>query len=198
MLRNIVSFIRKLWYFCCGHLLTIFRYDRKYLASRWFSGKMHGFFSVGWQWVVTDAIMCSLMQVNRGVPWPVSARTTVIGHKNIEFHPDDLNNFQSFGCYYQGIGRIVMGQGTYIAPNVGIITSNHDPTDLNRHVEPKPVLLGERCWIGMNSVILPGVILGDNTIVGAASIVTHSFPEGHCVLAGNPAKVIKIVPHKKG
>jgi len=43
----------------------------------------------------------------------------------------------------------------------------------------------------MNAVILPGVVLGDFTIVGAGAIVTKSFPEGYCVIAGNPAKVIR-------
>jgi len=50
--------------------------------------------------------------------------------------------------------------------------------------------LGERCWIGMNSIILPGVRLGDGTIVGAGSVVTHSFPGGQVMIAGNPAKII--------
>lgn len=43
----------------------------------------------------------------------------------------------------------------------------------------------------MNVVILPGVVLGTRTIVGAGSIVTKSFPDGYCILAGNPAKIIK-------
>ena len=43
----------------------------------------------------------------------------------------------------------------------------------------------------MNSVILPGVVLGEHTVVGAGSIVTKSFPEGYCVIAGNPAKIIR-------
>ena len=43
----------------------------------------------------------------------------------------------------------------------------------------------------MNSVILPGVTLGPHTIVGAGSVVTHSFPDGYCVIAGNPARLIR-------
>ena len=62
---------------------------------------------------------------------------------------------------------------------------------INRHVK-WPVSF-KNCWIGFNAVILPGVILGDNTIVGAGSIVTKSFESGHCVIAGNPAKIIKYI-----
>jgi len=74
---------------------------------------------------------------------------------------------------------------------VGIITANHDPADLCRHLPGKPVELGECCWIGMNSVILPGVTLGPHTIVGAGSVVTHSFADGYCVIAGNPARLVR-------
>ena len=95
------------------------------------------------------------------------------------------------GNYFQAIGKITIGHGTYIAPNVGLITANHDLTNLDIHLEPKPIVLGEKCWIGMNSVILPGVTLGEGTIVGAGSVVTKSFLEGHCVIAGNPAKKIR-------
>ena len=49
----------------------------------------------------------------------------------------------------------------------------------------------------MNAVILPGVTLGDHTIVGAGSIVTKSFPEGYVVIAGNPAKIIRTLEREK-
>ena len=55
----------------------------------------------------------------------------------------------------------------------------------------KKVIIGDKTWIGMNSLILPGVVLGPNTVVGGGSVVTKSFPDGHCVIAGNPAKLIK-------
>ncbi len=103
-----------------------------------------------------------------------------------------MNNFQHFGCYFQcWRGKIKIGKGSYIAPNVGIITQNHDLQDLDTHAEAKDVVLGQKCWIGMNSIILPGVILGDKTIVGAGSVVTKSFVNGNCVIVGNPAKIIR-------
>ena len=45
----------------------------------------------------------------------------------------------------------------------------------------------------MNSVILPGVFLGENTVVAAGSVVTKSFPQGYCIVGGVPAKVIKVI-----
>lgn len=163
-------------------------YDKRFLTGRWFSAEEN---YVGWNWVIKNSKNCRRNEVNLNCPWPVSCDSRVVGAKNIEFDPDDLNNFQHFGCYFQGKGKIVIGRGTWIAPNVGIITANHDVNDLNNHCEPKDVTIHNDCWIGMNSMILPGVTLGPNTIVGAGAVVTKSFPDGHCVIGGNPAKIIK-------
>ena len=78
-----------------------------------------------------------------------------------------------------------------VDPVVGIITANYDPLDLGRYRPAKPVIIGDHCWLGMNSVILPGVTLGAHTIVAAGSVVTRSFPDGLCVLAGAPARLVK-------
>lgn len=67
---------------------------------------------------------------------------------------------------------------------------NHDLYDNRKHVV-KDVCIGKYCWIGMNSIILPGTSLGDYTIVAAGSVVTKSFTSGYCVIGGNPAKVLK-------
>lgn len=163
----------------------------KYTRNRWFEGKFDGMCSRGWKWIVDCARGGKALGNITQAPWPVDPRTNIVHASNIEFDYDDLNIFQSPGCYFQAHGKIVIGKGTWIAPNVGLITSNHNLKDLNLHSPPKDIIIGENCWIGMNSMVLPGVNLGSHTVVGAGSVVTHSFPEGDCVIAGNPARVIR-------
>jgi len=193
MIKKIRKLIFGIWYFFWGNIFSFFVYDRKYLKGKYFSGRLKGIMAVGWRWVVTDCMARFFLGINRGIPFPVSPRITVVNPHNIIFSIDDLNNFQGVGKYFQSIGnaKIILGKGTWIANNVGIITTNHDINNPSIHNEGKDVIIGKNCWIGMNSVILPGVILGDNTTVGAGSVVTKSFEEGYCVIAGNPAKKIK-------
>jgi len=170
-----------------------FFYHEKYLKGRFFDNCFTGL-----KWVLNGILYQKLLGFNRNISFPCSFKLMISNSDNIDFHPNDLNNFQSPGSYFQNFaGHISIGEGSYIAPNVGIITSNHDINDLDKHCEGKNVIIGKKCWIGMNSVILPGVILGDNTIVGAGSVVTKSFLEGKVIIAGNPAKIIKKIQMKK-
>lgn len=100
------------------------------------------------------------------------------------------------GNYIQGSGEVYFGNYVQLAPNVGILSSNHDLYDQRKSTEKK-VVIGDYCWIGMNSVILPGVRLGTRTVVAAGSVVTKSFPEGYCVIGGSPAKIIKLLDKEK-
>jgi len=162
-------------------------FDKKYLTGRHFEES-----SIGWMWVARSILWQKFFGFNRHIPWPVSPFVTISNPDNIQFDIDNLDNFQFFGNYFQNhYGFIAIGKGTYIAPNVGIITSDHDPENLDIYLPPENVVIGKKCWIGMNAVILPGVILGDHTIVGAGAVVTKSFQEGNVIIAGNPAKIIK-------
>lgn len=173
-------------------LFSFRRFDKKY-----FNGKLfERFCSPGWRYAFISLRQCRKKRVNTDVKWPCSADVR-IGHPwNISFSPEDLHNFFSPGTYFQGICGIQIGKGTIISLNVGIISSNHDIDDFDKHVSTSPIIIGEKCWIGMNAIILPGTILGDHTIVGAGSVVTKSFPDGHCVIAGNPAKLIRRLDEK--
>ena len=167
-------------------------YNKKYLRGYFFKVKR-----LGWYWCFMG-LSSRLWGTNRHIPWPVNPNTIVSNSHNIEFDLDNLNIFQTPGCYWQNQGgKIIVGKDCWIAPNVGLITTNHDVNNPNRHVEGKDIILKEKCWIGMNSVILPGVTLGPGTVVGAGSVVTHSFPECHCVIAGVPAKLIRNLQNEK-
>ncbi len=171
------------------YLLTLFFcifYDKKYLRGYYFETKR-----IGYYWCARSLIN-RLFGDNRKIPWPVNPRTIISNSKNIIFEVDDLHVFQTPGCYWQNHdAKIYVGKGCYVAPNVGIITTNHDVYDISKHVKGEDVKLGNKCWIGMNAVVLPGVELGDNTIVAAGAVVSRSFPEGYCILGGVPAKKIK-------
>lgn len=158
-----------------------------YLTGRHFDGHY-----IGYIWAFKSILINSILRLGKPMPWPTGLGCVISNAHNIEFHPDNLDNFQSQGTYFQNFAaKIVIGHGCYIAQNVGIITANHNKQDLDQHELSKDVVLGSHCWIGMNAVILPGVTLGDRCIVGAGAIVTKSHAEGYVVLAGNPAKVIK-------
>lgn len=133
---------------------------------------------------------------NRKVYWPVHHSSMVGNWKNIWAGIETCPGYMP-GCYIQGAGKTFIDDYTQISCNVGLITSNHDLYDNRKHPYHGEIRLGKYCWIGMNAVILPDVILGDFTIVGAGAVVNRSFPDGYCVIAGNPAKIVKTLDKEK-
>ena len=93
------------------------------------------------------------------------------------------------GCLMMAAGGITIGDETQIAANVQLISNNHDLEDRNV-ITCKPIIIGKNVWIGAGSTILPGVSIGDNSVVGAASVVTKDVPPD-TIVAGNPAKIIR-------
>ncbi|MBS1557220.1 MAG: acyltransferase [Bacteroidetes bacterium] len=127
---------------------------------------------------------------NSGPYWPIHHTSIVSGSwRNIYVGVDAAPGI-SGGCYIQAMGKIYIDDYTQIAPNVGLISSNHFMLDIRKHVINE-IRIGKYCRIGMGSIILPGVVLGDFTTVSAGSIVTRSFPQGYCVISGNPAKIVQ-------
>jgi acetyltransferase-like isoleucine patch superfamily enzyme len=101
-----------------------------------------------------------------------------------------LTGFIFWDTYFSDRG-ITIGESVAIAPGVKIISRNHNIYDVWEYAEVKPIIIEDFCWLGANSVILPGVHLGKHTIVGAGAVVTKSFPEGYCIIGGVPAKILK-------
>ena len=100
------------------------------------------------------------------------------------------------GCVIQGRGKVFIGDYVGIGPNCMIISGNHDVYDQDKVIK-KETIIGDYSWLASSSIILAGVVLGPRTIVGAGSVVTKSFPEGYCVIAGNPARVVKTLEKEK-
>lgn len=101
-------------------------------------------------------------------------------------------NFK-FYCGIPGEPFLVeIGDDVTIAAGTALLT--HDNSVIKCDIDATDyfgrIKIGNSCFIGLNSIILPGVELGDRTIVGAGSVVTKSFPEGNVVICGNPARPI--------
>ena len=90
-------------------------------------------------------------------------------------------------------GHLHVGRGCWFSGDVKFIQCNHDIDDPDVILPYEDIVVGDHCWFGANVVVLPGVILGDHTVVAAGAVVTRSFPEGYVVLGGIPAEVIKRV-----
>lgn len=137
-----------------------------------------------------------VLRRNYGPYWPVHPTSLVTGWNNVILGIETSLGYMPGNYIAAYHGKITVGDYTKVAANVGIIAANHDLYNNSVH-NPSEIKIGDYCWIGMGAVILPGVILGDFTIVGAGSIVTKSFPDGYCIIAGNPAKKIKELEKEK-
>ena len=90
---------------------------------------------------------------------------------------------------------MTFGDNVFIAPGCGFYTAGHplDAERRNKGLEfAKPINVGNNVWIGGNVVVLPGVTIGDNCVIGAGSIVVKDIPK-NSVAFGNPCKVIKSI-----
>lgn len=115
--------------------------------------------------------------------------------KNITIEDDVYINF---GCVILDCGQVSIGKGTLIGPNVGLFSGNHT-TDAEERANggliPKPITIGDRVWLCGNVSVVPGVTIGNDTIIGAGSVVTRDIPSG-VIAAGNPCRVLREITDK--
>ncbi|MCQ1999938.1 DapH/DapD/GlmU-related protein [Arthrobacter zhaoxinii] len=99
--------------------------------------------------------------------------------------------FINAGCRFQDQGGITIGDDCLIGHNVVLATLNHDLTPGRRaDMHPAPVTLGRNVWLGSNVTALPGVSIGDDSVVAAGAVVTKNVPV-RSLAVGSPARVIR-------
>lgn len=88
------------------------------------------------------------------------------------------------------IGGVTIGDGSFIGPNVSIVTDNHDMEDI-LVLRCQPVVIGRKVWVGEGVKIMPGVTVGDNALLASGAVVTKDVP-ANAIVGGNPAKLIRM------
>ena len=109
----------------------------------------------------------------------------------------------NMNCTFLDDNRIVIGDNVLIAPNVQIYTAFHPTNAAERFGPPRsdgsfafcktqtaPVVIGNHVWIGGGAILLPGVAIGDNVVIGAGSVVTRDIP-ANTVACGSPCRVVR-------
>jgi maltose O-acetyltransferase len=100
--------------------------------------------------------------------------------------------FLNFNCVILDVCAVTIGDDTQIGPGVQILTPDHprDPDQRRLGLEfGRPIYIGRNVWIGGGALIMPGVSIGDDAIIGAGAVVTRDVPNG-VTAAGNPARVL--------
>ena len=130
-----------------------------------------------------------------------------------KFSLGDYSVIESYSCINNAVGDVIVGDHTRVglhntiigpvtigshvnlAQGITVTALNHNFADKDRKIDEQgvstsPVIIGDDIWIGANAVILPGVTIGDHSVVAAGAVVTKDVPP-HTLVAGVPAKIIK-------
>lgn len=103
------------------------------------------------------------------------------------------NFFMNMNCVILDGTKVTFGDNVFVAPGCGFYTAGH-PLDAERRNAgleyALPIRIGNNVWIGAQVCVLPGVTIGDNSVIGAGSVVTKDIPSG-VLAAGNPCRVIR-------
>ncbi|WP_077002900.1 sugar O-acetyltransferase [Variovorax sp. KK3] len=98
--------------------------------------------------------------------------------------------FLNFNCVVLDVVEVSIGDKTQIGPGVQILTADHPRNAAEREAGlefGRPIVIGRNVWIGGGAILLPGITVGDDALIGAGSVVTRDVPAGATVV-GNPAK----------
>lgn len=106
------------------------------------------------------------------------------------------NFYANFNCIILDVCPVRMGNNVFLAPGVHIYTATH-PLNATERASGrefgKPVTIGNDVWFGGGAIVIPGVTIGNNVVVAAGAVVTREIPD-NVLVAGNPARIIKVIP----
>lgn len=124
---------------------------------------------------------------------------TIIVTRTSEAKIEIGNNVGISGATIYARKGIVIGDNTLVGANTKILDNDFHPleiearnSDKKEKIGANPIIIGKDCFIGCNSLILKGTILGDGCVVGAGAVVSGRFND-NCIIVGNPARVLKKV-----
>lgn len=109
------------------------------------------------------------------------------------------NFYCNYDCVFLDCGPITIGDNVKLGPKVALYAVDHPIDPVVRATDydfPKPITIGSDVWIGGSAVICPGVTIGENTVIGAGSVVTKDIP-ANVVAAGNPCRVIRPITEQE-
>ncbi|NOZ34199.1 MAG: acyltransferase [Chlorobi bacterium] len=141
--------------------------------------------------------MQKIIGINRKVPWPVHFTSQIKSCENL-IKKTNKNPGDAVGCYIDARNGIILEENVWIGPKVSIISKNHSLENYTEYKKTPPVIIRKNSLLLTNSIVLPGVELGEHTVVAAGAVVTKSFPGKNQLIGGNPAKVIKTLGNYSG
>ncbi|HEV7483463.1 MAG TPA: acyltransferase [Solirubrobacterales bacterium] len=103
----------------------------------------------------------------------------------------------NFGVEILAEHLITIGDGAAISPHVTIFDTNFHPLGEGDEIKGGPVAIGANAWIGRQALILPGVTIGDHSVVASGAVVTHDVPP-RMLVAGNPARTVREIDASDG
>jgi len=168
---------------------SIIDYFKKHRASGLISRSTLGL-------ILINFIVQRIFRVSGRFPHQIHFTNCVVSPKKVEIFGQGSNAEKCLALngsiYIQGSNGVRIHASTLVASGVKMVSGNHDIDDFSKEsVHAPPIVIEKGCWLGTNVVILPKVVLHENTIVGAGSVVVKGFGKGNIVVGGNPARILR-------
>jgi acetyltransferase-like isoleucine patch superfamily enzyme len=154
------------------------------------------FEKLSWKINIKCFIYQKILRINSNVKWPVSPTSTFKKPEKI-IRGNRFPGLSKY-CYLDARNGIEFGSNVWVGPSASLVSMNHDPNNYSKYFTDSPIRIGNNCWLGSRSIILPGVQLGNHVIVAAGAVVNKSFEEDNIIIAGVPARIVKRISEYEG